>query len=171
MGIPARRRHIAGRAFIEAAAAVLRAGGNLFFHVALDGVPAPLCDELRGGFGVCAIGHRIAGVNDVPVSNTLACLESGEGFECLQVAISTATNQDRGVERAKVPARSFVFSLVVSVCCALLVLASPRRVFEHAILRWWISTNFIKFFEANTSSSGATVTGAAFASATRTFAT
>jgi hypothetical protein len=110
MGIPARRRYVAGRAFIEAAATVLRAVGNLLFHVALDGMPAPARDELRGGFGIGAIGHRIAGVDDVAVRNPGAGLECGEGFEGLQVAIGPATDEQGRVEGAEVPGGQWLCS-------------------------------------------------------------
>ena len=102
MGIPARRGHVTGRAFRKPAATVLRAGGDLLFHVALDGVPAARGDELRGGFGIRAVGNCIASMDDMAVGNAGLRLKDGQRLKRLQVAIGATADEQGRVNRAEI---------------------------------------------------------------------
>jgi hypothetical protein len=93
--VPARRRRRRRRSLPRSRSHSHRACCDLFFHVALDGVPVAAGDELGGCFGVGAIGDCIAGVDDVAVSECRAGLQRAPAPQRLQVAVGAAADQDR----------------------------------------------------------------------------
>ena len=115
IGVPFPGEQIAAGTFVKVATAILLAVAQLHFHVAGDGVDAPLPDAMHAFFRLRAVADDVAGTNNVTGRNVQLAGYFDQSFQGRQVAVHAAKHQHLPAEYPQVFCTRFPARILITI--------------------------------------------------------